>query len=57
MISKFLDIPSKLPRLLQIARGIYQMIKNMCSEWISNEVLLFSTGTYIQSQEIDCDGR
>ena len=26
-------------------------------EWISNEVLLYSTGKYIQSLQIDHDGR
>ena len=26
-------------------------------EWISNEVLLHSTGNYIQPLEIDCNGR
>ena len=26
-------------------------------EWISNEVLLYSTGNYIQSLVMECDGR
>ena len=26
-------------------------------EWLSNEVLLYSTGNYIQSSEIDYNGR
>ena len=26
-------------------------------EWISNEVLLYNTGNYIQSLGIDCDGK
>ena len=28
-----------------------------CKVWISNEVLLYSTGNYIQSLGIDSDGR
>ena len=34
-----------------------QHILKMCLEWISNEVLLYSTGDYIQSLGIDLDGR
>ena len=31
--------------------------KLLHSEWISNEVLLYNTGNYIQSLGIDCNGR
>jgi len=31
--------------------------KLLHSEWVSNEVLLYSTGNYIQSLWIDHDGR
>ena len=30
---------------------------NLCLEWIGNEVLLYSTGSYIQSLGMDHDGR
>ena len=31
--------------------------KLLCLEWISNEVLLYSTGNYIQSHGTDHDGK
>ena len=31
--------------------------ENLHLEWIGNEVLLYSTGNYIQSLGIECDGK
>ena len=45
-----------LPWETGLKKHLYGLCQSML-EWISNEVLLYSTGKYSQSLGVDCDGR